>query len=65
MIKGGTIDAALIAYGSEWYEEPAVRFQEDEPARHKIVDLTVRNQLILTHNASCGLVAVQRHFSSN
>ena len=44
LIKGGTIGAALIAYGSDWYEDGMARFYEDEPARHKIVDLTVRHR---------------------
>lgn len=43
LIKGGTIGAALIAYGSDWYEESIVRFYDNEPARHRIVDLTVRS----------------------
>ncbi|BDA45737.1 probable UDP-3-O-acyl-N-acetylglucosamine deacetylase 5, m [Coccomyxa sp. Obi] len=40
LIKGGTIGAALIAYGSDWYEDGIARFYDDEPARHRIVDLT-------------------------
>ena len=47
LIKGGTIGAALIAYGSDWYEDGIVRFYDDEPARHKIVDLTVRGSAFL------------------
>lgn len=42
MVRGGTIGAALIAYGHDWYELDAVRFYSSEPARHKVVDLTVR-----------------------
>jgi hypothetical protein len=41
LIKGGTIGSALVAYGYQWYEEQIVRFPVDEPARHKVLDLTV------------------------
>ena len=33
---------ALIAYGWGWYEADIVHFEDDEPARHRIIDLTVR-----------------------
>ena len=42
LIKGGTVGAALIAYGHGWYEPDILHFEADEPARHKIIDLTVR-----------------------
>ena len=42
LIKGGTVGAALIAYGHGWYEPDLLHFEADEPARHKIIDLTVR-----------------------
>jgi UDP-3-O-acyl-N-acetylglucosamine deacetylase len=42
LIRGGTIDCAIIGYGHDWYELEPVRFYEDEPARHLVVDLTVR-----------------------
>ena len=34
--------AALVAYGHGWYEPDLLHFEADEPARHKIIDLTVR-----------------------
>lgn len=42
LIKGGTVGVALIAYGWGWYEADVVHFEDDEPARHRIIDLTVR-----------------------
>ncbi len=42
LIRAGTIDCAIIGYGHDWYELDPVRFYEDEPARHLVVDLTVR-----------------------
>ncbi|KAK9904226.1 hypothetical protein WJX75_007256 [Coccomyxa subellipsoidea] len=54
LIKGGTIGAALIAYGNDWYEEGIVRFYDDEPARHKIVDLT-GDLALLSADGSQGL----------
>lgn len=33
---------ALIGYGWGWYEADIVHFEDDEPARHRIIDLTVR-----------------------
>ena len=46
LIKGGTVGAALIAYGHGWYEPDLLHFEADEPARHKIIDLTVRDCLL-------------------
>lgn len=48
LIKGGTVEAALIAYGHGWYEPEILHFPEDEPSRHKIIDLTV-SPLTLSH----------------
>lgn len=42
LIKGGTVGVALIGYGWGWYEADIVHFEDDEPARHRIIDLTVR-----------------------
>jgi hypothetical protein len=36
------VGVALIAYGWGWYEADIVHFEDDEPARHRIIDLTVR-----------------------
>ena len=42
LVRGGTVDSAIVGYGHDWYELAPVRFYEDEPARHLLVDLTVR-----------------------
>lgn len=39
-IKGGTADCSIIAYGDRWYDPGQIRFHDDEPARHKLVDLS-------------------------
>lgn len=41
-VKGGTADCSIIGYGDRWYDPKQVRFFDDEPARHRLVDLTVR-----------------------
>lgn len=42
LLKGGTVGVALIAHGWGWYEPDILHFEDDEPARRRIVDLTVR-----------------------
>lgn len=42
-VKGGTADCSIIAHGDRWYDPAQVRFADDEPSRHKLVDLTVRD----------------------
>jgi len=42
-VKGGTADCSIIAHGDRWYDPAQVRFPDDEPSRHKLVDLTVRD----------------------
>ncbi|KAL0042919.1 hypothetical protein WJX79_003736 [Trebouxia sp. C0005] len=39
LVKGGTEACAIIGYGNRWYEPGQVRFMDDEPVRHKMLDL--------------------------
>ena len=41
MVKGGTDACAIVGYGDRWYEPQRVRFMDDEPVRHKMLDLIV------------------------
>lgn len=41
LVKGGTEACAIIGYGNRWYEPGQVRFMDDEPVRHKMLDLIV------------------------
>lgn len=41
LVKGGTEACAIIGYGDRWYEPAQVRFLDDEPVRHKVLDLIV------------------------
>ena len=41
LVKGGTEGCAIVAYGDRWYDTEAVRFFDDEPVRHKLMDLMV------------------------
>ena len=41
LVKGGTEASAIIGYGDRWYEPQQVRFFDDEPVRHKMLDLIV------------------------
>ena len=55
MVRGGTIGAAIIGYGHDWYELDSVRFYSSEPARHKVVDLTVRGAgMFVSHAVRLG-----------
>lgn len=38
-VKGGTADCTCIGFGPRWYDTSKVRFFDDEPSRHKMVDL--------------------------
>ncbi|KAL3153399.1 hypothetical protein ABBQ38_011737 [Trebouxia sp. C0009 RCD-2024] len=39
MVRGGTDACAIVGYGDRWYEPQRVRFMDDEPVRHKMLDL--------------------------
>ena len=41
LVKGGTEACAIVGYGDRWYEPQQVRFMDDEPVRHKMLDLIV------------------------
>ena len=41
LVKGGTAGSAIVGYGDRWYEPQLVRFMDDEPVRHKMLDLIV------------------------
>ena len=41
LVKGGTDACAIVGYGDRWYEPQRVRFMDDEPVRHKMLDLIV------------------------
>lgn len=41
MVRGGTDACAIVGYGDRWYEPQRVRFMDDEPVRHKMLDLIV------------------------
>ncbi len=45
LAMGGSRDCSVVGYGDRWYDPGMVRFFDDEPARHKMVDLTVRGCL--------------------
>lgn len=39
LLMGGTENCFVIGLGDRWYDPQMVRFHDDEPVRHKIVDL--------------------------
>ena len=41
LVKGGTEGCAIIGFGDRWREPDKVRFFDDEPVRHKMLDLIV------------------------
>lgn len=41
LVKGGTEGCAIIGHGDRWREPDKVRFFDDEPVRHKMLDLIV------------------------
>ena len=48
LLRGGTVGVALIAHGWGWYEPDILHFEDDEPARRRIIDLTVGFYLLGT-----------------
>lgn len=38
LVKGGTEGCAIIGFGDRWREPDQVRFFNDEPVRHKLLD---------------------------
>ena len=45
LVKGGTDACAIVGYGDRWYEPQRVRFMDDEPVRHKMLDLIVSGDI--------------------
>lgn len=45
LVKGGTEGCAIIGFGDRWREPDKVRFFDDEPVRHKMLDLIVSSTL--------------------
>lgn len=41
LVKGGTEGSAIIGFGDRWREPDQVRFFNDEPVRHKMLDFIV------------------------
>lgn len=41
LVKGGSEGCSIVAYGDRWYDSEALRFFDDEPVRHKLLDLMV------------------------
>lgn len=41
LLKGGSEGCSIVAYGDRWYDTEALRFFDDEPVRHKLLDLMV------------------------
>jgi UDP-3-O-[3-hydroxymyristoyl] N-acetylglucosamine deacetylase len=42
LLKGGSEGCSIVGYGNRWYTADRVRFFDDEPVRHKLLDLLVR-----------------------
>jgi len=42
LLKGGSEGCSIVAYGDRWYNPDSVRFFDDEPVRHKLLDILVR-----------------------
>ena len=40
-VRGGTSDCTVIGFDSRWYDPQKVRFFDDEPSRHRMMDLAV------------------------
>lgn len=51
-VKGGTADCTVIAFGPRWYDTTKVRFFDDEPSRHRMVDLVGDLALLATDGGS-------------
>ena len=41
LLKGGSEGCSIVAYGDRWYNSDSVRFFDDEPVRHKLLDILV------------------------
>ena len=42
LLMGGSEGCSILAFGDRWYDSEALRFFDDEPVRHKLLDLMVR-----------------------
>jgi len=42
LLKGGSEGCSIVGYGDRWYNSDSVRFFDDEPVRHKLLDILVR-----------------------
>ena len=45
LLKGGSEGCSIVGYGDRWYNSDSVRFFDDEPVRHKLLDFLVRSGL--------------------
>ena len=45
LLKGGSEGCSIVGYGDRWYNSDSVRFFDDEPIRHKLLDILVRSRL--------------------
>ena len=41
LLKGGSEGCSIVGYGDRWYNSDSVRFFDDEPVRHKLLDILV------------------------
>lgn len=55
LVKGGTEGCAIVGFGNRWREPDQVRFFDDEPVRHKMLDLIVRLALLLWQQFPAGM----------
>ena len=53
ILKGGSEGCSIVAYGDRWYDSEALRFFDDEPVRHKLLDLMVSLYPCLLFVLSC------------
>ena len=54
LVKGGTEGCAIIGHGDRWREPDKVRFFDDEPVRHKMLDLIVSLHCLPLQASVCG-----------
>ena len=60
IMKGGSQGCAHTAYGDIWTNAQEVRFQDDEPVRHKLLDLLVS----LVHMYHLPILCMLSHFAN-
>lgn len=56
LVKGGTEGCAIIGFGDRWREPDKVRFFDDEPVRHKMLDLIVSSCCYTAHLQSLSML---------